>query len=241
MCKYTDYTTTVDCCHQTESRCYQISRDELNKALGFVCKSHHLPLAQVWILNHKHRNTWAPPSSTSLNDALGLLVPKLCGYRLADDDASPVSSIIKSYSDICDVLPLKWGEGLIGRAHRTHLPHFSRNISKLPVYGILTSLSRSTKCSCFVICLRSIHTGDDVDYVFEFLWHKSREYLPLLETLLLTLKMHLPNFKVASGAQLGDELCVTDVDTSTSFNLLNENVLSLSPKAMEKQALHKGG
>lgn len=150
------------------------------------------------------------------------------------------SSVIKGYYDTCDALPLRLGDDLVGKTLETCQPRFCRNIDKLPVSGILTFLSGSTECRCLVICLRSIHTTDDVDYAFEFLWPKTRDYLNLMESLLLTLKTCLPNFKLPSGAQLGDELRVLDVDTSTPFNLLQENKCSLIPKALEKQPLLHG-
>ena len=61
----------------------------------------------------------------------------------------------------------------------------------------------SPKCSCLALCLRSTHTGDNVDYVVEFLWPRGRNFSIVLESLLLNLKRCLPSFKFASGRELG--------------------------------------
>ncbi|GKC43708.1 hypothetical protein Tco_1061430 [Tanacetum coccineum] len=215
--------------------------DEIKEALEIVCQSYHLPLAQVWILNHKHSYIpySSPPPFKEQNSTRGLFVFKLCGYLLSDD-VSLFSSVIKDYYDTCDAVPLRLGDGLVGKTLETRQPRFCRNIDKLRMNGVFASLSGSTECTCLVICLRSIHTTDDVDYAFEFLWPKTRDYLTLMESLLLTLNTCLPNFKLPSGAQLRDMLHVLDVDASTSFNLLQQNMCSLIPKALEKQPLLHG-
>ena len=88
--------------------------------------------------------------------------------------------------------------------------------------------------------MRSIDTGD-INYAFEFLWPQTRNYLILLESMILTLKRCLPHFKLASGARLGDELRIIDVENSTgsggigSFVILQGNKLSQIPKALEER------
>lgn len=115
---------------------------------------------------------------------------------------------IKDYYDACDMFPLKMDEeGLVEKALQTYQPHFCRTINEL-----------SDKCSCFTICLRSIDTGD-VDYAFEFLWPQSRNHLILLESLILTLKRCLSSFTFSSGAKLGDELRVVNVENSTGSGM----------------------
>ncbi|PWA62392.1 NIN-like protein [Artemisia annua] len=70
--------------------------------------------------------------------------------------------------------------------------------------------------SCLTICLRSTHTREDVDYVFEFLWPAGRDYHILVESILLTLMRCLPHFMFPCGAKVGDdELCVVNVDNNS--------------------------
>lgn len=145
---------------------------------------------------------------------------------------------MKYFYDNCNVLPLKKGDGIAGKTLETYEPHFCSNIYKLRAdnNGLLPAvLSANIRCSCLVICLRSIHTGN-VDYLLQFLWHKSRNYLIVLESVLLTLKMCLPSFKLASGKQLGDELDVQNCTRSgiRSFKIFRENSLSLTTKGLKE-------
>ncbi|XP_076958504.1 protein NLP6-like [Bidens hawaiensis] len=177
-----------------------ISRDlepvkvKTEKALKMACETHRLTIGQVWTL------------FGSGNDQM-LLVNL---GRYSTGSVSP----IRDFYDKLDAIPLKRGEGLLGKALQTYQPHLCRNICKLSDgRGLLALLSSDTKCASFVICLRSPHTGDR-DYLFEFFWPRNRNHMILLETLLLTLNKYLPNFKLVSGKQLGDELLVVDADSS---------------------------
>ncbi|GKF83505.1 hypothetical protein Tco_0245161 [Tanacetum coccineum] len=90
-------------------------------------------------------------------------------------------------------------------------------------------------CSGFTICM-SVDTGD-FSCAFEFIWYHNPNYIILLEKLLLTLKRCFPRFNYASGAELGDELHVIDVDKSRKsetkvFKIFKEKILSPIPKAM---------
>ncbi|KAI3687546.1 hypothetical protein L1987_81243 [Smallanthus sonchifolius] len=161
------------------------------------------------------------------------------GFQLA---LREIAKALKLFFRDVRVLPLKKGEdGLIGRTLETHQPHLCRNIYKLSdIKGISAVLFANTMCASFVICLRSSHTGQ-CDYAFEFFWPKSRNHLALMEDLLLTLREYLPSFKNVSGAQLGDELLVVDVENSssgsgsgsTSVKIFPRNKLSKTPKNIE--------
>ncbi|GKA21977.1 hypothetical protein Tco_0707939 [Tanacetum coccineum] len=111
------------------------ARDEIKEALEIFCQSHHLPLAQVWILNHKHSYIpYTSPPHVKEENRRGLFVFKLCGYLLADDNDDEVSlfsSVIKDYYDTCDAVPLRLGDGLVGKTLETRQSHFCRNIDKL--------------------------------------------------------------------------------------------------------------
>nr|XP_043612846.1 protein NLP4-like isoform X2 [Erigeron canadensis] len=184
--------------------------NEIEDALDIVCESHHLTYAQVWI-SYEDKNHVLFSSDTPRKQMFAL---KLSGYCVDLDDAHLFSSLM-DYHDTCDTLPLKIGQGLSGRTLQVHEPVFYRNISELSDSGPLLLLPANNKCSCLTICLRSTHTGDLVDYAFEFLWPQRRNYLILLESLLLTLKQCLPSFMFSFGAKLGDEVRVVDVENST--------------------------
>ncbi|XP_076957038.1 protein NLP4-like [Bidens hawaiensis] len=180
--------------YTTISRDLEPVKVEIQRALKMACESHRLTIGQVWT------------SYESENDQMFLA--NLGRYSL-----NSVSSI-KDFYEKLDVIPLIKGEGLVGKTLQTHQPHMSRNICKLSdSRGLLALLSSNTKGASLVKCLRSAHTGER-DYLFEFFWPHNRNHLILLETLLLTLKKCLPNFKLVSGEQLGDELLVVDADSS---------------------------
>nr|GEU65787.1 hypothetical protein [Tanacetum cinerariifolium] len=176
---------------------------EIEQALEIVCEAHDLAVAQVWIPyeNENRVTSWAGSVTKQM------LAVKLTGSCV--DSSDDILSPIKNYYHICEMLPLELGDGLVGSALQTNEPHFCKNIYELPMTDNkkkpLQKMSSLTKCSCFVICLRSIDNGD-LDYAFEFLWPRSRNHFILLESLLLTLKSCLPNFKLASGEQLGNKI-----------------------------------
>ncbi|PWA78345.1 NIN-like protein [Artemisia annua] len=233
---------------------------EINEALDIVCESHDLAIAQVWI-PYDIENHVPSPSSLEGNLTRQKIAFKLTGscVDLHDDNLYG----FKKYYDTCYLLPLNFGDGLVGKALQTYEPHFCRDLYDLPMTRdkklvLLLSSSykslftgcnnplppkknSSIKCSCLAICLRSIDTGD-IDYAFEFLWPRSRNYFILLESLLLTLKSCLPSFKFASGEQLGDELRVVDVKNSTGsgigfFKIFEGNRISQIHKALADRKL----
>lgn len=186
--------------------------NETQEALKIVCESLDLSIGQVWIpfLQTENHVPFPCTSSSSMETTKtttrGFAV-KLCGYCIDsyDDD-------IKDYYDTCEVLPLKICSGnksLAARTLETYEPHLCRHLGNLRRYkgSVFAYLYHTTRCSCLSICLRSIHTGDEIDYAFDFLWPKGRDMFIVLRSLLLTLKKCLPGFKFTSGPQklLGDD------------------------------------
>ncbi|GJV80528.1 hypothetical protein Tco_1516398 [Tanacetum coccineum] len=215
--------------------------NEIEEALQRVCESHDLTLGQVWM----------PYDFTSKNHHGSFVkqwfLIKLVGCRVYSDHDDNSLSHVKKFYDTCDVIPLRLGEGLVGKTLETRQPHFCRNINVLSGEnnnGLLGVLSSNAECSCLVICLKGTCTGDYVDYAFEFLWPKSRNYLILLESLLSTLKACLPSFELASCEKLGDELNVYDVQNSLgsgtgSFKILEGNRISQPSKPYKETTKRK--
>nr|XP_043635585.1 uncharacterized protein LOC122606793 [Erigeron canadensis] len=164
-----------------------------------------------------------------------LVIRSLHYCCVVDSDDDPV----KDYYKFSSVLPRKLEEGLPGKTLTTYQSHFCRNLCRPRKVGsILEIHSGSAKCSCFTICLKSVHTAD-LDYAFEFFWPRGRNYLIVLESLLSILKMCLPSFKFPFGAELGEELCILDVENSTksisgSFKIFKGDRLSNTLGAMEE-------
>lgn len=171
--------------------------DEIEEALDTICESHDLALARVWI---DYENEYHVPFSSSVKgtQTKQMFADKLVGFCEFSDENCLFP--LQDYSDTCDTIPLRMGEGIVGKTFQTYEPHFCRDVYKLSENGILPVLCANTRCSCFVICLRSIDTGE-LDYAFEFVWDRNRNYFMVLDSLLSTLKRCLPNFKFASGAE----------------------------------------
>ncbi|KAI7729996.1 hypothetical protein M8C21_029882 [Ambrosia artemisiifolia] len=195
------------------------ARDEIAKALEIVCGTHNLILAQVWIAYEDKSNVLF---SSSLDDTrpTKMLALKLTGYL--SNVNSPPQRVDKYYS-VCDLFPQVTEE----LALKTLKDYESRYISKLHPLRLMYDMpadfgpfGSDTETSALAICLRSINTGD-FDYAFEFIWLEHSNNVILLEALLLTLKRSLPSFKFAYGAELGDELNVIDVDSSTDTETFN--------------------
>ncbi|KAK1408210.1 hypothetical protein QVD17_39845 [Tagetes erecta] len=189
-------------------------KNKIEEALKIICGSHNLSLAQVWIAYGDEKNV---PSASSLEDPeiKQMLALKLTGY-LNTVRPGPSSWNLGEYYNLCDIGSPETGE----LALQTLQDYESRYVSKFcPDYlesqdMLLDLASEDLEISALMICLRSNDTGD-FDYAFEFIWPKHSNYVILLEALVFTLKRCLPGFKFALGAELGDELDVFVVESST--------------------------
>ncbi|GKE03355.1 NIN-like protein [Tanacetum coccineum] len=201
------------------------TRDEIQKALETVCESHNILIAQVWI---------SYEDDTQMKQKLTL---KLTGYISSDDPFSSSFSPHKKYYDACDMIPLTMRGELVLKTFQDCKPRFCEAYSGLDTTSLLSWIDTvDTKSSGLTICMRSIDTSD-FDYAFEFIWCHNPKNVIFLEGLLITLKRCLPCFKFATGAELGDELHVIDVDTESEtkrFKIFQENRLLPTPEAMEK-------
>ncbi|KAJ9555713.1 hypothetical protein OSB04_010327 [Centaurea solstitialis] len=226
----------------------QHARDAILKALEIIWQKLRVDLVQVWIA-YKDEDHVSFSSSLEDSPTKRMLGLKLLHY-IGDDELYDdyVYTCFCDHSCICDI-PLKMGEeGLVGRTLANSKPRFMRRLSKLsdnneplmilghnyfdPVGG------DPFECSCFVICLRNTETGD-FNYVFEFLWQEVPDYVNLMESILLYMRRCLPNFKYASGGELGDELRIIDVDNSTKSKIECLTIFQGAESSSESEALEK--
>ncbi|KAM0052332.1 hypothetical protein Hdeb2414_s0007g00247041 [Helianthus debilis subsp. tardiflorus] len=212
--------------------CLQVTKDEIEEVLKVVCESHNLALAQVWIL---YEDEYSVPFSYSLEDTQTkrLLAIKLTGhlYAVAEHEYND----FEPYFRFGDVMPHAIGEEF---PFVTLQDYESRYMSKLHSDMHINWDNDLCPSSALAICLRSNDTAD-FNYAFEFIWTKQSNYVILLEAILLTLKRCLPRFKFASGAELGDELDVILVDSSTDdetqmFKIFQEKRSSTMPTTPKK-------
>ncbi|KAJ9555818.1 hypothetical protein OSB04_010432 [Centaurea solstitialis] len=219
------------------------AKNEIDVALEMIWQTFRLDLVQVWIAyKDKQQVAFSSLENNQRKRMLGLKLTERYEVRL------PYGCEFKhfaGYTKLCNMLPLKKGEGIIGKALQNYEPHLFKKVPKLSdsepqmLLSCFNSEGVPFECSCFVICLRSSKTSD-LDFVFEFLWHEGPNYVMLLESLLLLLKRCLPHFKYASGAELGDELRVIDAKNSTeretgSFKIFQGKKSSSAYEALEKK------
>ncbi|KAJ9555723.1 hypothetical protein OSB04_010337 [Centaurea solstitialis] len=190
------------------------AKNEINDALKIIWHMHGLVFADVWIA-YKDGNQVSLPFLED-GQANRVIRLKLTDYYsvILDDEDSGLGFVCRNYCNACYRLPLKMGEGLIGKTFQNYKPYFIEDILELcDSESVLKLLSGFCSCSCFVIYLWSTKTSD-LDYVFEFFWKSSRDNVIMLESLLLTFKRYLPSFKIKSGLELGDEIDILDVGNS---------------------------
>ncbi|XP_076921783.1 protein NLP7-like [Bidens hawaiensis] len=173
------------------------TKHEIDEALKAVCRSHDFALAQVWIPyveeTQKKRLLALKLTGCSQKKSLGCIM----------------------FPPFCDAIPFAGEE----HALKTLQDHQSRYILQFPSHTLSGwDDSLFIKTRGLTICLRSEETGD-LDYVFEFIWTRDADHVLFVEGLLLRLKLWLPSFKFASGAELSDEL---DVKISTREWFLGE-------------------
>ncbi|KAL8256672.1 hypothetical protein R6Q59_031739 [Mikania micrantha] len=193
------------------------AKDNITCALAIVCKSHNLGLCQAWGAFEDKRNVHV---SSYLEDTRKTLVLKLTCYlhNVCDDH---YLHIFKMYNRVCNKFPLERAivnEDYCLKTFQDLKPRYLSILSNWEYHKVL--------CCAFAICLRSFETGD-FNFVFVFIWPKYTEDSRcdvFLEAILSTVKRCLPSFKFASGAEIGDELDVIDVEASkegqnTSFKI----------------------
>ncbi|PWA58850.1 NIN-like protein [Artemisia annua] len=226
-----------DCIPYNTINDLKLVRDEIQVALKIVCESHNIGVAQVWI-SYEDENHVPFSFSSEDTQTTRMLVLKLTGYNSVNEYSTPCHWRFKEYYEACDMVPLKMGEELVEKTLQDYQPRFCENISQLDTNMLMAWVSTDdVACSGFTICM-SIDSGD-FSCAFEFIWYHNPNYVPLLEALLLMLKRHLPRFNFASGAELGDQLHVIDVDNSTEsetkfFKIFKEKRLSPIPEAIDK-------
>ncbi|KAA8519357.1 hypothetical protein F0562_013613 [Nyssa sinensis] len=176
--------------------------DEIQIALEVLRKNLELPSVIIWVPCRQCSGvaySGIPEKScTSFNENSGQVLHAVTAR----------SSFAHWFID----LHLKRGQGVAGKAYLSRnacfcsdITHFSFSDYPLAHHARFNDLAGS-----FAICLRGSHTGDD-DYVLEFLLPRNETTgypQTLLDSILATMKQHLPSLKLAFGQELGLGLSV---------------------------------
>ncbi|KAH1191163.1 hypothetical protein AAZX31_20G147300 [Glycine max] len=187
----------------------QNALSEILEILTVVCETHNLPLAQTWI-PCKHRSVLAQGGGVkkSCSSFDGRCMGKVC-MSTTDIAFYIIDAHLWGFREACVEHHLQQGQGVAGRAFLSHGMCFCSNITQfyktdypLVHYALMFGLT-----SCFAICLRSSHTGND-DYVLEFFLPPRithiHEQKTLLGSILAIMKQHFQSLHIASGVEPED-------------------------------------
>ncbi|KAF5936064.1 hypothetical protein HYC85_027193 [Camellia sinensis] len=187
--------------------------EEIRKMEDVMRSIHHLPLAQTW-------------ASCRLCNAVFIIYNGV--YSLGD------------FSDACDLLHLRKGQGVVGRAISSQNLVFCKDVTQFSIteYPLAHYARKLGVTGSFAICLRSNYVEDNV-YVLEFFlppnYCEGEDPRIALVPLLTTMKRHCKSFKVASGEELGEELSIEVLDFSEDGKLYSYQIpeTARSPNRME--------
>ncbi|XP_019261441.1 PREDICTED: protein NLP6-like isoform X2 [Nicotiana attenuata] len=180
---------------------------EILEILTAVCETYQLPLAQTWV-PCRHRSVLADGGGLkkSCSSFDGSCMGQIC-MSTTDVAFYVVDAHMWGFREACAEHHLQKGQGVAGRAYASQKSCFSEDITQFckTEYPLVHYARLFGLTSCFAICLRSSHTGND-DYILEFfLPPNSGDYSDqqaLLNSLLLTMKQHFRSLSIASGGEL---------------------------------------
>lgn len=177
----------------------------MDHLLTVICETFSLPLAQYWVSN---------------TDAYVRPLRVMCQKgNTKFENLAPWCE----FKSTCLQMHLNIGEGLVGKTFLLQKPLFCRDIIELRTtnYPMVQYSLNCGSIACFTICLRSSFPKY-TECVLEFFLPSQEmdSFYPqtLLNSLLETVKEHLPYYMVASGEQLGQVLSVDVINTSTTRN-----------------------
>ncbi|GAB4857635.1 hypothetical protein Ancab_015541 [Ancistrocladus abbreviatus] len=204
---------------------------EILEVLTEVCETYNLPLAQTWVpCRHRSVLAYGGGQKKSCSSFDGSCMGQVC-MSTTDVAFYVVDAHLWGFREACAEHHLQKGQGVAGRAFSSRGMCFSRDITKfckteypLVHYALLFGLS-----SCFAICLRSNHTGND-DYVLEFFLPSSMtdssEQYDLVDSILVTIKQHCQSLMIASGKAVEEErkhMEIIEVSLDENLDLNNDS------------------
>ncbi|XP_059653228.1 uncharacterized protein LOC132300237 [Cornus florida] len=173
---------------------YGDTLNEICEGLKVVCRTHRLPLAQMWV-----------PCRHDMGQ--GLHLQRSASYVRDDDNLLAGFLWCSMRNDF------RKGQGVVGRAYLSRKSCFCRDITRLSLteYPLRPGARHFGLTGCFAICLQSIYTGK-VDFILEFFLNTENTYGEdpsfFLFSLLETMKQNFQSCKLASGEELGKELFI---------------------------------
>ncbi|THG09674.1 hypothetical protein TEA_014618 [Camellia sinensis var. sinensis] len=171
---------------------------EISKVLEVVCEVHGLDFAQVWARCRVNYACWALGKSDFFH--------VICHVNKDDEDFNLASN----------AQHLRKGQGVVGRAFSSPNVLFCKDITQLSIIDYpFAHYARYHKLGCcFTICLQSSIIRNDI-YVLECFMppsnNKNGNQQTALRKILETMKKNFRTFKLASGEEVGEHLCIDEI------------------------------
>ncbi|KAK6947946.1 PB1 domain [Dillenia turbinata] len=180
---------------------------EILEILTVVGETHKLPLTQTWV-PCEHRSILADGGGPKKNCTSfdGSCMGQVC-MSTTEVAFYVVDAHLWGFREACVEHHLQRGQGVVGRAFASHSMCFCKDVTQFCKleYPLVHYARMFGLKSCFAICLRSSHTGND-EYVLEFFLPPSTtdgfEQESLLGSMLKMMKQHLQSLTLASGEEL---------------------------------------
>eukprot|EP00250_Pteridium_aquilinum_P009969 c19061_g1_i2 orf=777-4364(+) len=160
--------TETQCCLplQVQSEPRQLVHAEISEVLMATCRTHKLPLAQVWVtclLNMHSNRDAATDSNTIAYDASDI------GLCTGDSPYFVNDSGVNGFRQACSEHCLEKDQGVPGKAFMSIHPFFSCDVKDYSKsdYPLVHYARVFNLGAAVAIRLRSVHTGDN-DYILEF-------------------------------------------------------------------------
>ncbi|CAL5438801.1 unnamed protein product [Camellia sinensis] len=125
---------------------------------------------------------------------------------------------------------LRKGQGVVGRAFYSPNVLLCNDVTQFSIIGYpLAHCAHADELrGCFAICLQSSCTGKDI-YVLEcFMPPSNKDYSnqqTALKKILETMKKNFKTFKLASGEELGEHLCIEEISFQNDSLQVSQSTL----------------
>ncbi|KAF8379739.1 hypothetical protein HHK36_029187 [Tetracentron sinense] len=210
---------------------------EILEIVTVVCETHKLPLAQTWVpCRHRSVLAYGGGAKKSCTSFDGSCMGQVC-MSTTDVAFCVVDAHMWGFRDACAEHHLQKEQGVAGRAFSSHKSCFCRDVTQFSKteYPLVHYARMFGLTSCFAICLRSTHTGND-EYILEFFLPPTitngREQQALLDSLLETMMQHFRTLKVASEKELEEDRSVEIMKTSTDEKINQKlECIQISPSS----------
>ncbi|KAL7167770.1 hypothetical protein ACSBR2_038266 [Camellia fascicularis] len=215
--------------HHKERNERQIDLDEIEKVLKVVRDDHGLPLALAWA---PCRVDWRCRALVK-----GEIFHVIRNFYTYEDWKFNLANKLSH---------LRRGQGVVGRAFSSPNVLFCQDVTQLSIidYPLAHYARDEESGGCFAICLQSNCTGNDIFVLECFMPPSNKDYgnqQTALRKILETMKKNFPTFKLASGEELGEHLCIEEISFQNGEKLDSVQMPQTTKSLPRMEPLQSGG